>query len=107
MNRSRSGQVGFDGSWRITSKYSVVRISTAEREPPGWPDFASPIISMILRRTRLAIVCSSATSFVFFMLFVVVTEPLHTVAARFSLRPIAAFTAFATLTEPRQYGAVP
>ena len=29
-------------------------------DPPGWPDFAAPIISIISRRTRFEIACNSS-----------------------------------------------
>src|SRR5262252_3761747 len=60
MKRSRSALAGFLGSIRIQSKYSSTRISTAESDPPGCPDLAAPVISMISRRTRFAISWSSA-----------------------------------------------
>src|SRR5437879_5650292 len=61
MKRSRSGHLGFLGSWRMTPpKKSVTRISTAESEPPGWPDLAAPVISIMSRRICLQMVCKSA-----------------------------------------------
>src|SRR5579871_69751 len=64
MKRSRSAHLGFFGSCRIPSKYSVTRRSVADSEPPGWPDPAAPIITTISRRTRLAIACNSSTDLV-------------------------------------------
>src|ERR1700676_5285771 len=67
MKRSRSGHLGFCGSCCRTSKNNVTRISTAESDPPGWPDLAWVIISTISRRICFAIVCSSVGLFVFFI----------------------------------------
>ena len=36
-------------------------------DPPGWPDFAAVIISMICRRVVRAIACNSSTFCVFFI----------------------------------------
>src|SRR5438552_11495727 len=57
-NRSRSGQSGRLGSCRILWKNNETRISTAERLPPGCPDFASATISRIWARI-LAAFCRS------------------------------------------------
>jgi len=72
--RSRSFHFGLAGSWFITSIKRVTTISVAESEPPGWPDFASVIISITSRRICLAMAASSAGLLVFCITFFRVTE---------------------------------
>src|SRR5579884_2745128 len=54
MKRSRSGASGACGSTRSTSKYSVTRISVADRSPPICPSLASYTICKSLRRIAVA-----------------------------------------------------
>jgi hypothetical protein len=52
---SRSAAAGSRGSTRSTSKYSVVRISTRDSEPPRWPPSGLAYLSTMCSRTRSAI----------------------------------------------------
>src|SRR3989338_6491664 len=49
-NRSRSSQPGSLGLWFILCSYRQRRISTADNEPPGWPEPARFNVSRISLR---------------------------------------------------------
>src|ERR1700689_4581280 len=87
MKGSGAFHLGLAGSWRITSKYSVTINSTAESDPPGWPDFASVIISITSRRMRFEIAASSVTLPVVCMCFYCSIAPAARYTERMSLLP--------------------
>src|SRR5256714_7806649 len=61
-NRSRSGQVGFDGSTRRTGKYGAVPLPQALIDPPGWPLCALCVIRMMCLRRVMAFFLRPAMS---------------------------------------------
>src|SRR5262245_13630774 len=82
MNRSRSGSSGRLGSMRSTLKYSVTRMSVAEKSPPMCPSFAPYTISRSRRRTAVASWRSLATCLRSIIVSFILTITFHPYCSR-------------------------